>query len=106
MCRTLIIEDINDRDEILDKLSRMYTDNDFNGENGTEYISEKAKEAGYESEQDFVINRLKKSDLKKYDLINAFCLDWFTSSSSYLDYDFHIVEHAGATIVTIVFVGE
>lgn len=102
--RSLIIEDLNDRNEILDELSRLYTDDDFNGENGIDYVSDEAKEAGYESDQEFVIDQLEKTDLEGFALIEAFCESWFSSSSYYSNYDFEGVEHAGATIVTIAFI--
>ena len=83
--RIIIINDINDRDEILDVLSNIYTDEDFNGNNGEEYLWEEAE--GYNSNQEYVVDCIKKSDIKCSDMVYKFFSEWLDNDGYYYGKD-------------------
>lgn len=78
------IENINDKQEVLATLS-IFDDEDFNGNNGDEYLWEMAQ--GYESNQEFVLDMLEKSDLTGEQLIYKYFEMWLSNDGYYEDYD-------------------
>lgn len=78
------IENINDKEEVLTTLS-FFDDEDFNGNNGDEYLWEIAQ--GYESNQEFVLDMLEKSDLTGEQLIYKYFEMWLGNDGYYEDYD-------------------
>ena len=81
---TRLIENIHDKQEVLNALS-CFTDEDFNGNNGKEYLWEVAQE--YESNQDYVLDMLEKSDLTGENLIYKYFDMWLGNDGYYSDYD-------------------
>ena len=81
---TALIENLNNKQEVLNVLS-TFDDEDFNGNNGEEYLWEMAQ--GYESNQDYVLDTLEKSDLTGEELIHAYFSMWFDNDGYYGDYD-------------------
>lgn len=81
------INDINNKDEILETLSFVETDEDFNGNNGEEFTWEEALENGFESSQEYVIDKLRKSDLTGEELVREFFEEWLGNDGYYDDYD-------------------
>lgn len=78
------IENINDKEEVLATLS-FFDDEDFNGNNGDEYLWDFAQ--GFESNQDYVLDTLEKSDLIGEELVHAYFEMWFDNDGYYRDYD-------------------
>ena len=74
-------------------------DEDFNGNNGEEYLWEEAEEQGYECNADFLINKVLKDvsddeDLdygKVRNLIDTFLFEWTGHDDYYggVDFDFY-----------------
>ena len=81
---TAIIENLNDKQEVLATLS-VFDDEDFNGNNGKEYLWEVAQE--YESNQDYVLDILEKSDLTGENLVYKYFDMWLGNDGYYSDYD-------------------
>ena len=78
-----IIEDINDREGVLNTLNGLYTDGDFLGINGAEYLWEEASESGFESNQGYTIDILKNSGLKGEELVVSFLHQWLDNDCYY-----------------------
>lgn len=81
---TALIENLNDKQEVLNVLS-TFDDEDFNGNNGEEYLWEMAQ--GFESNQDYVLDTLEKSDLTGENLIYKYFDMWLGNDGYYSDYD-------------------
>lgn len=81
---TATIENINDKEEVLATLS-FFDDEDFNGNNGDEYLWEMAQ--GFESNQDYVLDTLKKSDLTGEQLVYEYFDMWMGVDGYYEDYE-------------------
>lgn len=81
---TSLIENIHDKQEVLNALS-CFTDEDFNGNNGEEYLWEVAQ--NYESNRDYVLDMLEKSDLTGENLIYKYFELWTDNDGYYSDYD-------------------
>lgn len=77
------INNINDKEEILNTLSFIGTDEDFNGNNGKEYTREEAIEKGFESTQEYVIDKLEKSNLTGKSLVIEFFKEWLDNDGYY-----------------------
>ena len=71
-------------------------DNDFNGNNGDEYLSDAAKENGCSSNQEYLLNCLRKEyengDFEEeYEVVDAFCESWCGADSFFEEYN--VVSH-------------
>lgn len=100
---------VNDLGNIFSQLSTY--DNDFNGNNGEDYLWEEAEEKGFETNADYLINEV----LKNYDyntiigkgqiskLISMFLNRWLGSDCYYdgYDYEFDIVNNVLFVAVAI-----
>lgn len=84
----ITVKDINDKEEILETLSNVETDEDFNGNNGEEFTREIALENGFDTSQDYVVDKLRKSNLTGEDLIIAFFKEWLDGDCYYDQWDF------------------
>ena len=102
--RIVIIRNTNNKDEILEELRFLYTDEDFNGNNGKEFTWEVALENGFVSSQDYVIDQLKKSDLEGVDLVKKFFVDWLDSDGYYTDWNLEVTDVNGATVISVAIV--
>lgn len=78
------VENLNNKQEVLSALSN-FSDEDFNGGNGKEYLWEFAQ--GYESNQEYVLNTLEKSELIGEELINKYFELWLENDGYYKNYD-------------------
>ena len=83
----VVINDINNKEEILDTLSSIGTDEDFCGNNGEEFTWEEALENGFESSQEYVVDDLKNSGLTGEKLLTAFFEQWLGNDNYYKEYD-------------------
>lgn len=103
--RTLKIKDFStNRENILNALSNLYTDEDFVGNNGKEFTNENALKNGFESTQDYVIDELEKSDKDGYDLIDLFLQKWLGDDNYYGDYDYESTTICKTTIIAIAYI--
>lgn len=75
-------------------------DNDFNGNNGDEYLSAEAKEAGYENNQEYLLNKVREESRSgEYesvdDIVQAFCKAWLDGDSHYEEWEVvcHFTNH-------------
>lgn len=102
--RTLEIKDFStNKENILNALSNLYTDEDFVGNNGKEFTNENALKNGFKSTQDYVIDKLKKSDKNGYDLIDLFLEKWLGDDNYYGDYDYEPTTVGKTTIIAIAY---
>ena len=75
-------------------------DDDFNGTNGDEYLWNSAKENGFESNKDYLTDKILKDikedeEISLYDvskLINRFLSEWTCYDNYYNSVDFDFVE--------------
>lgn len=87
---------VNDLGNIFSQLSMH--DNDFNVENGEEYLWEEAEEKGFETNADYLINEVLKDidyntniDISKVPkLIDLFLDQWLGRDDYYDGYDFDL----------------
>lgn len=81
----------NTKDDIIEYLKDVAEyDNDFSGENGEDYLWDKAREKGFESNADYCINEVmtqyeEDGDIKK--AIENFFELWLGSDGYYDEYD-------------------
>jgi hypothetical protein len=92
------INNVNDKKEILDTLSGLYTDEDFSGNNGEEFTWNIALENGFNSSQEYVIDVLKNSGLEGEALIEAFFHQWLDKDDYYGEWTLETAE-VGDTLV-------
>ena len=84
----------------LDSLS--VCDNDFNGENGPDYLWEYAEEEGFETNFDYAYAKaLEKENLE--DIINEFIDIWMKHDCYYEDYDVKILEIGDKLAISFVY---
>ena len=95
----LIINDINNRKEILEELRFFYTDEDFCGNNGKEFTREEALESGFVSTQDYVIDVLKNSGLTGKELVGAFFKQWLDKDGYYEDWEIETYEEDNGRVI-------
>lgn len=100
----LIVDDINNKENILFQLQNLYTDEDFNGNNGEEYTWEQAIAEGFQSNQDYVINKLKNSDKTGIDLIESFFSEWLDSDYYYTKWELNHIEHNDTVFISVVII--
>ena len=74
-------------------------DNDFNGENGKEYLWEKAQ--GYKSNRDYLLNRVSVID-NIDTMIYKYFDEWIGSDSYYDSYEYEIITDNNDNITAIV----
>ena len=94
------IKDLNNREEVLNALGRFYTDEDFNGNNGENFTWEEAIDNGFESTQEYVIDKLEKNEnLKGEGLILAFLGEWLDNDGYYSDWKFESANNEDGSYV-------
>ena len=74
-------------------------DNDFNGDNGKDYLWEKAQ--GYESNRDYLLNRVSVIDNIDA-MIYKYFDEWIGSDSYYDSYEYEIITDNNDNITAIV----
>ena len=94
----IVINNINDRKEVLDTLSDMYTDEDLSGNNGEEFTWESAVEQGFNSSQEYIVSLLDNSGLEGVDLVEAFLHQWFDHDSYYGEWTMETAEIGDSTV--------
>lgn len=104
--KTVIINDITDRQEVLSVLANNFDNEDFNGNNGEECTRrEEAKEQGL-SDKDYVISVLDNSGKEGKELIPMYIYELYGTDGFYVDYDFNLTHVSGNTyalsVVTMV----
>lgn len=73
---------------------------DFCGNNGPEYLWEDAKEAGFETNAEYVFNLASKED-KAEDIIDVYIENWCGNDCYYSEYTYNWVEDDDGYIVSI-----
>ena len=96
--RLFKVNNIADREEILEVLSNLYTDEDFSGGNGEEFTYKDAIEQGFNSSQEYVISILKNSGLEGENLINSFFHQWLDNDSTCTEWIMNSTK-VGTTVV-------
>lgn len=95
--QTETIENINDSTELCNVLS-WFSDEDFNGNNGKDYLWEDAEKLGYESNQEYVIcHFVDKDDLTLEEKIQTYFDMWLENDSCYIDYQWDLHQVKGNT---------
>ena len=83
----MAVIDIKDESSIRDGLvSLAASDCDFNGENGLDYVSDAAREAGYESDAEYYAGLVMKEFSQIENRINKFLEYWMGHDTYYDDY--------------------
>lgn len=97
-------------DGVLGALSN-FEDEDFNGNNGKEYLWENAK--GFKSNKEYVIDLLyrhyKNSDIKDINILHSLCTQYFyylfSDYNYYIDYKFKVDnEQDNEVVITCCFI--
>ena len=96
----IVIDNINDRAEILSTLRSMYTDEDFNGNNGEEYTWESAIDEGFSSSQDYLVSELSKADFNGIRLVEEFIHEWLDTDGYYGDVSIVSKELNGGAVIS------
>ena len=92
----------NTKEGVMEFLSdAILHDNDFNGENGKEYLWECA--AGFDSNADYCLSEAEKKSTPK-EMIKAFIDLWMGADSYYEDYDVEILQNDEILFISFVFV--
>ena len=91
-----------DKQEILNMLTLMgCDDNDFNGENGIEYLWEDAK--GFECNLDYCLSVASKEDAPQK-IIETFISTWFNHDWYYQDYDLDVIEEGDKIFFSLAYI--
>lgn len=100
--QTETIDDITDNTNLLNVLS-WFGDEDFNGNNGKEYLWEIAKKLGYKSNQEYVINEISAKESDNFNKISTYFKEWLDNDSGYLcyDWDLHQVKDNTYTLTLV-----
>lgn len=81
------IRDLTDKEEIIEVLKNLETDEDFNGHNGLEYCWVDTIDKGFNSNQEYVIDCLRNSSLKGEELVIKFFRMWFDNDAYYTNWN-------------------
>lgn len=98
---TLVKVEGNNREDLLNALRCLSEiDCDFSGENGEEYNWDITNEKGFESNVDYVIDRVKDidNDLK---CIKKFLSEWLDNDCYYDDYEMNYLTDDNGNIIAI-----
>ena len=98
MQKYLVIDNIDNKQEILNALSNFYTDEDF-----YENYKEIYAKYGFDTVQSYVINELKKSNLSGIDLLKRFFEEWLVYSNNYQEYVFNYFNLDDKTIINVAY---
>ncbi len=102
--KTVTIENINNRESILDSMA-LLEDEDFNGNNGKEYTSKEALKEGFNSNKDYIINRLQHITYKEpIELIQSYIEEWLKFDDYYRLYDYEVTYIDTKAVVTVAMV--
>lgn len=88
-----------DKEDLIRALKELCAfDNDFNGNNGVEYLCPEAEAGGYESNMDYYIETLKNES--DYDFAEDFICMWMIASR-YYKYDVKYIKNEDGYITAI-----
>lgn len=77
-------------------------DDDFNGNNGSEYLWETAQEAGFKTNYDYVLSVASKKE-GSVSIIETFVEEWMESDNYYLSYRLEIEETEGKLFIALAY---
>ena len=101
----------NTKENVIEYLNNIVNDydNDFNGNNGEDYLLQVAKDEGFKTNIDYSINKVMKQyeiDNNIVKAIEDFFDIWFNSDDSYYDeYDYCVYEYKDKLFISFVFMG-
>lgn len=85
-----IIDNINDRNNILDVLSR-FDDEDFNGNNGDEYLWSVCKSFGCKTNKEFALKCAAEQEKPNF-IIGIYFDFWLNTDESYKGFSWDLIE--------------
>ena len=92
--KVVVIKDKTNKDEVDSALYEL-CDDDYNGDNGEEYVKEEALEKGYESNYDYYINETKFCGWREY------VYDMLDDMNDYCEWTWDYEEIEGTNMVAI-----
>lgn len=96
-----IFDSNSSKEDILDTLSNFY-DEDFCGNNGTEYNWEETIEGGYSSNQQYVLDSIRNSYLERpLDIIRKYIDMWLGRDDYYNAVNIDITSYENLIIVSV-----
>lgn len=100
--QTETIDDITNNTNLLNVLS-WFEDEDFNGNNGKDYLWDEAEELGYESNQEYVLYEYVAKESEVFNKIKVYFDMWLEHDSCYVDYqwDLHQVKDNTYTLTLV-----
>ncbi len=95
---------VGSRQDLLDTLANVSSfDNDFNGENGEEYLWEEANGLGYDSNLDYILSKVQ--DIKDdTEVIETFFNEWMERDSFYDGYEVNVLTNKKKQVYAFSFV--
>lgn len=101
----------NTKEDVIEYFNNIVNkyDNDFNGNNGEDYLLQVAKDEGFKTNIDYSINKVMKqyeidNDIVK--VIEDFFYIWFNSDISYFDeYNYCVYEYKDKLFISFAFMG-
>lgn len=101
---TLSLEEVKkpgNRDSLAEALRNLAdVDNDFNGNNGEDYLWDEAHDKGFTSNLDYSLNDAFKKR-KDISILISFLGLWLDEDSYYSDYDYEVLYDENGNIKTI-----
>lgn len=92
----------NDKESVIQALCEISNfDNDFNGENGEEYLTDNALAEGFKSNQEYVCSLMENYDNLR-SIIARFFEEWLDHDNYYELYTYEIIENDKGEILAIV----
>ena len=99
----------NTKEDVIEYLNNIVNeyDDDFNGNNGEDYLLQVAKDDGFKTNIDYCINKVMKQYEIDNDIVKAienFFDIWFNSDNSYyIQYDYCVYEYKDKLFVSFAF---
>jgi hypothetical protein len=88
---TTVINNIYNKDDVL-KALQNFDNEDFNGNNGKDFTRDVALENGFESTQEYILDKLQKSDLDAEDMIEDYLQELYGDDDYYYSYDYVLTQ--------------
>lgn len=99
----------NTMEDVIEYLNNIVNeyDDDFNGNNGEDYLLQVAKDEGFKTNIDYSINKVMKQYEIDNDMVKAiedFFDIWFNSDYSYyIKYDYNVYEYGDKLFISFAF---
>ena len=93
------------KEEALEVLLTL-CDDDFNGNNGEEYISDEALESGYKSDAECYFNQKLKAGFSLINALEETLTFQYRNDSYYDDYEVEVLEHTDCYFIATTYVSQ